>query len=105
MQNHNLKPMSRALEVAESVIARSLKRAPLGTSPVLAWPLVCGHSVATRTNPTKFENGILQIQVPDAGWRAELRNLASQYLAVINRYSAEPVQRIEFVIASQGPRA
>jgi hypothetical protein len=38
------------------------------------------------------------VEVPDAGWRAELQSLAPQYLAVMNRYVAERVERIEFVL-------
>jgi len=39
------------------------------------------------------------VQVPDAGWRTELKALAPQYLAIINRYLAESVTRIEFVVS------
>ena len=98
MQRATIRPMAQAGATAEAVIARSLRRVPAGTSPLLAWPLVCGHGVAVRTNAVSFAQGILQVQVPDAGWRAELRALAPQYLAVINRYAAERVQRIEFVL-------
>jgi hypothetical protein len=45
-----------------------------------------------------FEQNILCVEVPDASWRSELQSLAPQYLAVINRYVAESVRRIEFVI-------
>jgi len=90
--------MAKAAAVAGPVIARTLRRAPSGTSPLLAWPLVCGPKVAERTRALSFAQGILQVQVPDAGWRAELRALAAQYVAVINRYAVEAVQRIEFVI-------
>jgi hypothetical protein len=41
------------------------------------------------------------VEVPDAGWRAELQTLAPQYLAVMNRYVAESVKRIEFVIVDK----
>jgi hypothetical protein len=51
----------------------------------------------------------LRVGVPDWSWRSELQALAPQYLAVINRYVAESVQRIEFVIldkdAGEGVRA
>jgi hypothetical protein len=40
------------------------------------------------------------VEVPDAGWRAELQSLAPQYVAVINRYVAETVNRIEFIIST-----
>jgi hypothetical protein len=39
------------------------------------------------------------VEAADYGWQKELRALAPQYLAVINRYVREPVRRIEFVIA------
>lgn len=65
---------------------------------MLAWPLACGHAVAVRTRALDFAQGILRVEVPDWGWRAELQALAPQYLAVINRYVAESVKRIEFVI-------
>ncbi len=93
------KSMAQAAAVAGPVLARTLRRAPAGSSPLLAWPLVCGPAVAERTRALSFAQGVLQVQVPDTGWRAELRALAAQYVAVINRYAAETVQRIEFVIA------
>ncbi|MGA2695874.1 MAG: DUF721 domain-containing protein [Terriglobales bacterium] len=92
------KSMAQAAALAGPVLARTLRRAPAGTSPFLAWPLVCGPAVAERTRAVNFTQGILQVQVPDAGWRAELRALAPQYVAVINRYAVEKVERIEFVI-------
>jgi len=45
---------------------------------------------------------VLRIEVPDAGWRAELQSLAPRYLAALNRYAGESVQRIEFVTRSEG---
>ena len=48
-----------------------------------------------------FADGILRVEVPDANWRAELKVLAQQYVAVINRYVSESVKRIEFVIAGR----
>ena len=65
---------------------------------MLAWPLACGSAVAARTRAFDFANGILRVEVPDAGWRAELQRLAPQYLAVINRYAARDIRRIEFFI-------
>ena len=94
--------MNRTMEQAgaglEKIVASSLRRAPAGQGPVLAWALACGHAVAARTRAVDFVQGILRVEVPDWGWRAELQALAPQYLAVINRYVAESVKRIEFVI-------
>ncbi len=89
--------MERATATLEKIVADSLRRAPAGEGPVLAWPLACGSTVAQRTRALDFAQGILRVQVPDEGWCKELRALASQYLALINRYSGESVKRIEFV--------
>lgn len=92
----------------EKIVAGSLRRTPAGQGPLLAWALACGQAVAARTRAVEFAGGILRVEVSDAGWRAELQALAPQYLAVINRYVAESVKRIEFVIldktAGQGAR-
>ncbi len=89
--------MERATATLEKIVADSLRRAPAGEGPVLAWPLACGSTVAQRTRALDFAQGILRVQVPDEGWCKELQALASQYLALINRYSGESVKRIEFV--------
>jgi Dna[CI] antecedent, DciA len=94
--------MTRNMEHAsvglERIVADSLRRAPSGEGPVSAWPLACGQAVAARTMALEFADGVLRVQVPDAGWRAELQALAPQYLAVINRYVAESVKKVEFVV-------
>ena len=96
-----MEPAGHALE---KVVASSLRRAAPGEAPLLAWPLACGPAVAERTEALDFCDGILRIQVPDAGWRSELKVLAANYLAVINRYSREPVKRIEFMLAVTKPQ-
>jgi len=57
--------------------------------------------VAERTRAVAFSDGILRVEVADAGWRQELASLAQRYLAAINRYSATPVRRIEFVVKAR----
>jgi hypothetical protein len=93
----------------EKIVAAGVRKAPAGRGPVLAWPLACGQAVAARTLALDFAQGTLRVQVPDAGWRRELKSLAAQYLAIVNRYASEPVERIDFVLASgqgieAGPR-
>jgi predicted nucleic acid-binding Zn ribbon protein len=97
--------MIRAMEQVgaglERIVAGSLRRSPAGEGPLLAWPVACGQAVSARTKAVNFADGVLRVEVPDPGWRTELRALAPQYLAVINRYVAESVRRIEFVIADK----
>jgi hypothetical protein len=90
-------PVEHVAPALDKIVAGSLRRAPASDVPLLAWPLVCGSAVAARTRALEFSQGVLRIEVPDAGWRAELRHLAPRYLAVINRYSTTPVSKIEFL--------
>ena len=90
--------MNRASSGLETIVAKALHRAPAADSPLLAWPVVCGSAVAERTRALSLSDGILRVEVADAGWRRELINLAPRYLASINKYSATPVKRIEFVV-------
>jgi hypothetical protein len=82
----------------EKIVLGSLGRMPQGEAPLLAWPLVCGSVVAERTRAMEFADAVLRVEVPDAGWKRELQSLAPRYLATLNRYAGEKVERIEFVI-------
>jgi len=83
----------------QKIVAHSLKKVPDKQGPVLAWPLACGSAVAARTRALEYGNGILRVEVADLGWKRELQALAPQYLAVLNRYVGESVNRIEFAVA------
>lgn len=65
----------------------------------MAWPVVCGSAVAERTRALGFSDGVLRVEVNGQRWKSELQALAPRYLAMINRYTTEPVLRIEFVVA------
>jgi predicted nucleic acid-binding Zn ribbon protein len=90
--------LNRASAGLENIIAKSLHRAPASERAVLAWPIARGSAVAERTRPLSFSDGVLRVEVADAGWRRELTDLAPRYLALINKYSATLVKRIEFVV-------
>lgn len=90
--------MEQVASALEKAVASSLRKS--ADAALLAWPLACGSAVAERTRAVSFSGGILRVEVSDAGWRAELQHLAPRYLAVINKYSARNVGRIEFVLAS-----
>lgn len=92
--------MEQAGTELEKIVTRSLRQAPPGDAPLMAWPVVCGSAVAERTRALSFLDGVLRVAVPDTGWRSELQVLAPRYLASINRYTIEIVRRIEFVVCS-----
>jgi hypothetical protein len=85
----------------EKIMVSSLRRVPPAEAPLLAWPLVCGSAVAERTQAVAFADAVLRVEVPDAGWKREMQNLAPRYLATLNRYAGQKVERIEFVIRQE----
>jgi hypothetical protein len=89
----------------EKIVVDSLRRVPQGEVPLLAWPLVCGSVVAERTRALEFAEFVLRVEVPDAGWKREMQSLAPRYLAALNRYAGQKVERIEFVIRRAEPAA
>ncbi len=89
--------MERAFAALETIVAKAVHRAPASQSALLAWSVACGSAVADRTRALDFCDGILRVEVPDAGWCRELANLAPRYVASINKYSVAAVKRIEFV--------
>jgi hypothetical protein len=90
--------MEQIAPALEKVVLNSLHRASALDAPLLAWPLACGSAVAERTRAMEFSRGVLRVEVPDPGWRAELQHLAPRYVAIINRYKVGTVSRIDFVI-------
>lgn len=89
--------MERAAAGLQKIVSDALRRMPAGQAPISAWPLACGTAVAARTRVLDFAKGVLHVEVPDSGWKEELQTLAPQYLAVLNRYIGDSVQRIRFV--------
>ena len=90
--------MEQAGSGLEKLVVDALRRVPHGGALMLAWPLVCGSVVAERTRALEFADAVLRVEVPDAGWKREMQGLASRYLAALNRYGGQRVERIEFVI-------
>ena len=95
--------MQSARTGLNKVVARSLRKAPEAEVPLLAWPIACGSAVAARTRALDCIDGVLRVEVPDAGWRTELKALAPRYVATLNQYVADTVTRVEFVIAGRKP--
>jgi predicted nucleic acid-binding Zn ribbon protein len=98
-----MRGMQQAAEGLQKIVSRSLRQASPAEAPLLAWPVACGATVAGKTRALDYADGVLRVQVPDAGWRTELKALASHYLAIINRNVPQPVTRIEFVVVGKVP--
>ncbi len=97
--------MGEAMQQAGSglrkIVAQALRQTGPEQSALLAWPLACGAMVAEKTRAVALEDSILRVEVPDRGWREQLKSLAPRYLATINQYSSGRVLGIAFVVAGE----
>jgi predicted nucleic acid-binding Zn ribbon protein len=94
-----MREMEPARRGLEKIALELVRGAPAAEQPVIAWPLACGAAVAGKTHAAGFADGVLTVEVPNAQWRLELREMSGQYLAALRRLLGESVRRIEFVIA------
>jgi predicted nucleic acid-binding Zn ribbon protein len=90
-----MQPMRTGLE---KIILEALQHTPPQEAPVLAWPFACGPAVANKTRPLSFADGILTIEVADANWRAQLMDMAPQFLGRINQLVSLKVERLRFIV-------
>ena len=81
-----------------SVAADWLKKTEPASVPLVLWPLVCGESIAVRTQAASFHAGKLTVHVPDRHWADQLRDFVPQYLAAINEVAPQKVTSIEFAV-------
>jgi serine protease inhibitor len=91
--------MEPARETLQKIMAEMLTHVPREQAPVIAWQFVCGKKVAERTEALGFTDGILQVEVPDATWRAQLAGLMPHYLKLLRQYTGQKVERLDFVLA------
>ena len=82
----------------EKLAASLLRGAPPDEAPLIAWPLACGPKVAEKTRAVRFEAQVLTVEVPDSGWREQLRDMVPEYLSALNRLIGGSVGRIQFVL-------
>jgi len=84
------------------IMSDFLKTQPPEEAAVLAWPVVCGAEVATRTRALSFSEGQLTVEVPDANWRNQLAAFIPRYLSGLNELVGPIVKQVKFEISRPG---
>lgn len=82
-----------------------LKTQPQEEAAVLAWPVVCGAEVASRTRAVSFSDGRLTIEVPDANWRNQLSAFTPRYISGLDELLPTVVKEVRFEIVGKRPSA
>jgi Dna[CI] antecedent, DciA len=86
------------------IVADILRRAPVEDAAGIAWRLVCGRTVAQKTEVLEFREGIMRVRVPDETWRANLGAFVPRYLELLNTMLSRRVDKIEFVPSQKSPQ-
>jgi hypothetical protein len=86
------------------IVADLLRRAPAEDTAGIAWELVCGRTVAEKTEVLEFHEGVLRVRVPDEAWRANLAGFVPRYMESLNTMLSKKVEKIEFVPPQQAPQ-
>jgi predicted nucleic acid-binding Zn ribbon protein len=82
-----------------NIMSELLRTRPAEEAVVLAWPVVCGKDVATRTQAANFSEGVLTVDVPDANWRAQLAAFAPRYVSGFSELLGPVVKKMRFRVA------
>lgn len=93
--------MDPARITLQKIMADTLKRLPPEQAPQAVWEFTAGKAVAEKTQVLGFAAGVLTVEVPDATWRAQLSGMSHQFLGQLNQYSAQRIERLEFVVAGK----
>lgn len=83
-----------------NIMTELLRARPAEEAAVLAWPLVCGKEVASRTRALRFADGILTVEVPDAPWRTQLLSFATRYISGFQGLLGPLVKEVRFQVAN-----
>jgi hypothetical protein len=94
--------MEQARGTLKKIVMDAVRRVPADQAPGVAWPFACGTAVASKTEVLDFKDGVLRVGVPDTRWRSQLKDMARQYVSMLNEYSGQKVTRIEFVVMDKG---
>jgi hypothetical protein len=93
---------ARSAEPAAGLIDAAMRA--LGASPgwraVVAWPEVCGPTIAARTRALELKNGLLHVVVPTASWRHDLEFVKAE---LVERLRKKTQMRIDDLRFSVGP--
>jgi len=79
-----------------------LRARPPEEAVLLAWPLVCGKEVATRTTAASFSDGTLTVEVSDVSWRNQLQSFAPRYLSGYEGLLGQVVKSVQFKLKQSG---
>ncbi len=67
--------MENMRQLLRSSLGRSLGTMPAFDRLAAAWPVACGPALARKGIPSRYEDGVLTVRVPDAAWLEQLEGM------------------------------
>jgi len=91
--------MESARTGLRNIMSDLLRARPAEEAAILAWPLVCGREVASRTRAADFANGCLTVEVSDPTWAAQLKSFGHRYVSGFESLLGPVVKEVKFKIS------
>ncbi|MEO6911400.1 MAG: DciA family protein [Edaphobacter sp.] len=66
-----------------------------------AWPVACGKAMATRGTVVGYADGVVLIEVVDAGWLRQMMSIQGQLAGEMGRIAGVTVRGIHFKVKNQ----
>ncbi len=87
--------MEEVGEILPAVFRRGVRLGGVTLVEILAplWPRVTGKPIAQHSRPVAFEGGTLTLVTSCPSWAGQLRQMAEEIRAQINRFLGAPVVR------------
>ena len=87
--------MEELAKILPAVFKQQVRRGEPLVVEILAplWPRVAGKHIAQQCRPVAFEAGTLTLATACLSWATQLRHMAEEIRAQINRYLGGPVVR------------
>lgn len=79
-----------------NIMSELLRTQPAEEAVMLAWPLVCGKEVASRTRALSFAGGLLTVEVSDRAWGAQLFGFTTRYISAFDGLLGPVVKEVKF---------
>lgn len=90
------------MEKMRSLLQNSLSRSLGALSPQdrlsMAWVIVCGKVLCSRSSVVGYDEGIVKVEVLEGAWLEEVKNISHHLQRELPRISGVPVRELHFIV-------
>lgn len=90
--------MESIRELSQTGLGVSLEALSEEDLVALAWPVVCGTTMARRGEIVQYKEGVLQVLATDTAWELHLRSMSTVLKRELALITGVPVTEIHFEV-------